>query len=125
MASEFFEQGDIEKSELHIKPMDMMDRDKKDQLPSMQVGFIDSICMPVYQVCCAVWGSSHPIWPHFLYLFDLWPSLILNTYSVPEREIAFLGQTQNFLLERVSMHSNAGISLNSWQFIVSLTVSTT
>ncbi len=50
MASEFFEQGDIEKSELNIKPMDMMDRDKKDQLPSMQVGFIDSICLPIYQV---------------------------------------------------------------------------
>ena len=50
VASEFFEQGDIEKSELHIKPMDMMDRDKKDQLPSMQVGFIDAICLPVYQV---------------------------------------------------------------------------
>ena len=50
VASEFFEQGDIEKLELHIKPMDMMDRDKKDQLPSMQVGFIDSICLPVYQV---------------------------------------------------------------------------
>ena len=28
-----------------------MDRDKKDKLPNMQVGFIDSICMPVYQVC--------------------------------------------------------------------------
>ena len=27
-----------------------MDRDKKDKLPNMQVGFIDSICMPVYQV---------------------------------------------------------------------------
>ena len=58
VASEFFEQGDIEKLELHIKPMDMMDRDKKDQLPSMQVGFIDSICLPVYQV------SFYPI--HYL-----------------------------------------------------------
>lgn len=28
----------------------MMDRDKKDRLPDMQVGFIDSICLPVYQV---------------------------------------------------------------------------
>ena len=28
----------------------MMDRDKKDKLPMMQVGFIDSICMPVYKV---------------------------------------------------------------------------
>ena len=27
-----------------------MDRQKKDELPSMQVGFIDSICLPVYKV---------------------------------------------------------------------------
>ncbi len=60
MASEFFEQGDIEKSELHIKPMDMMDRDKKDQLPAMQVGFIDSICLPVYQVKTAQLARQNP-----------------------------------------------------------------
>lgn len=29
---------------------DMMNREKKDQLPAMQVGFIDSICLPVYDV---------------------------------------------------------------------------
>ncbi len=28
----------------------MMDREKKDQLPKMQVGFIDAICLPVYKV---------------------------------------------------------------------------
>jgi len=27
-----------------------MNREKKDQLPAMQVGFIDSICLPVYDV---------------------------------------------------------------------------
>ena len=29
---------------------EMMDREKKDKLPTMQVGFIDSICLPVYEV---------------------------------------------------------------------------
>ena len=28
-----------------------MDREKKDELPKMQVGFIDAICLPVYEVC--------------------------------------------------------------------------
>ncbi len=28
----------------------MMDRKKKDELPKMQVGFIDFVCMPVYEV---------------------------------------------------------------------------
>lgn len=46
----FFEQGDIEKEELKITPIDMMNREKKDKLPQMQVGFIDSICLPVYEV---------------------------------------------------------------------------
>ena len=28
----------------------MMDRDRKDELPEMQINFIDSICLPVYEV---------------------------------------------------------------------------
>ena len=28
----------------------MMDRKKKDELPKMQVGFINFICMPLYEV---------------------------------------------------------------------------
>ena len=68
VANEFFEQGDIERRELNITPIvieivklaeadnlkhftqDMMNREKKDQLPAMQVSFIDSICLPVYEV---------------------------------------------------------------------------
>jgi dual 3',5'-cyclic-AMP and -GMP phosphodiesterase 11 len=49
VSSEFFEQGDIEQ-ELNRIPMDIMNRDKEDQLPAMQVGFIDSICLPIYEV---------------------------------------------------------------------------
>ena len=33
-----------------------MDRKKMNELPKMQVGFIDFICMPLYQVC--VWGGG-------------------------------------------------------------------
>ncbi|XP_035703094.1 dual 3',5'-cyclic-AMP and -GMP phosphodiesterase 11 isoform X2 [Folsomia candida] len=48
VASEFFEQGDIEREKLKIVPIDMMNREKKDELPTMQIAFIDSICEPVY-----------------------------------------------------------------------------
>ena len=48
--SEFFEQGDLEKEKFQTKPIDMMNREKKDELPAMQVNFIDTICMPVYKV---------------------------------------------------------------------------
>lgn len=27
-----------------------MNREKEDELPMMQVGFIDSICLPIYEV---------------------------------------------------------------------------
>ncbi|CAH1793422.1 unnamed protein product [Owenia fusiformis] len=61
VADEFFEQGDREKEELKIKPVDMMDRDKKDRLPEMQVGFIDSICLPVYQALVKVCHTTEPL----------------------------------------------------------------
>jgi len=48
IADEFFYQGDLEKQELHLNPIPMMDRDYKDKLPAMQVEFIDQICLPVY-----------------------------------------------------------------------------
>ncbi|CAH0563713.1 unnamed protein product [Brassicogethes aeneus] len=49
VSSEFFEQGDMEREKLNIVPIDIMNREKEDQLPLMQVGFIDSICLPIYE----------------------------------------------------------------------------
>ena len=37
VADEFFYQGDLEKDQLQVEPIDMMNREKKDKLPSMQV----------------------------------------------------------------------------------------
>ncbi|GFQ69598.1 piggyBac transposable element-derived protein 4 [Trichonephila clavata] len=51
LLGEFFQQGDLEKERLKEQPIAMMDREKKDELPAMQVGFIDCICLPVYEVC--------------------------------------------------------------------------
>jgi len=70
VAEEFFEQGDMEKLQLNQTPIvrilrrfhfniknylslsykAMLDRDEKDNLPKMQIGFIDSICLPLYKV---------------------------------------------------------------------------
>ena len=50
VAEEFFEQGDIEKLQFHEQPIAMMDRDQSENLPKMQIGFIDSICLPLYKV---------------------------------------------------------------------------
>ncbi|XP_046371544.1 cGMP-specific 3',5'-cyclic phosphodiesterase-like isoform X6 [Haliotis rufescens] len=62
VAGEFFEQGDIEKTKLGEQPIPMMDRDKKDELPKMQVGFIDAICMPVYKLFASMTDKLDPLY---------------------------------------------------------------
>ncbi|XP_052829828.1 dual 3',5'-cyclic-AMP and -GMP phosphodiesterase 11A [Octopus bimaculoides] len=47
--SEFFDQGDKERKELKIEPMAHMDRGNEEELPKLQLGWIDSICLPLYQ----------------------------------------------------------------------------
>ncbi|KOB68177.1 putative dual 3',5'-cyclic-AMP and-GMP phosphodiesterase, partial [Operophtera brumata] len=49
VAGEFFRQGDLERQNLNLTPIDIMNRDKEDELPAMQVKFIDSICLPIYE----------------------------------------------------------------------------
>ncbi|EDV27652.1 uncharacterized protein TRIADDRAFT_10459, partial [Trichoplax adhaerens] len=49
ISAEFFEQGDLERQELNLEPQRLMDREKKDEIASMQVEFIDVICMPLYK----------------------------------------------------------------------------
>ncbi|XP_071789345.1 dual 3',5'-cyclic-AMP and -GMP phosphodiesterase 11A-like [Asterias amurensis] len=49
VTSEFFDQGDKERNELKIEPASMFDRNRKDELPQMQLGFIDGVCLPLYE----------------------------------------------------------------------------
>lgn len=43
----------------------MMDRGKRHKLPKMQCGFLDSICLPVYQAC-----DDHDIHTYMLVLLS-------------------------------------------------------
>ncbi|XP_034935984.1 dual 3',5'-cyclic-AMP and -GMP phosphodiesterase 11 isoform X2 [Chelonus insularis] len=61
VSSEFFEQGDIERRTLNITPIDIMNREKEDQLPVMQVGFIDSICLPIYEAFAMLSDKLEPL----------------------------------------------------------------
>ncbi|XP_020819781.1 cone cGMP-specific 3',5'-cyclic phosphodiesterase subunit alpha' [Phascolarctos cinereus] len=49
VANEFWEQGDLERTVLQQQPIPMMDREKGDELPKLQVGFIDFVCTFVYK----------------------------------------------------------------------------
>ncbi|XP_019644258.1 PREDICTED: cGMP-specific 3',5'-cyclic phosphodiesterase-like isoform X2 [Branchiostoma belcheri] len=85
--SEFFQQGDIERTKLHQKPIDIMDREKKDELPKMQVGFIDSICMPLYKVMAEKWPSLYPLYEGCRSNRDHWQALAQQkaTIVLPEQ----------------------------------------
>ncbi|XP_071387972.1 dual 3',5'-cyclic-AMP and -GMP phosphodiesterase 11A [Centroberyx affinis] len=49
VTNEFFEQGDRERSELKLTPSAIFDRNRKDELPGLQLEWIDGICAPLYE----------------------------------------------------------------------------
>ncbi|KAM8900510.1 cGMP-specific 3',5'-cyclic phosphodiesterase isoform 2-T2 [Spinachia spinachia] len=61
VAAEFFEQGDKERRELNIEPIDLMNREKKDKIPSMQVSFIDAICTQLYETLAGMSKFCSPL----------------------------------------------------------------
>eukprot|EP00079_Xenopus_tropicalis_P027259 XP_012821493.1 PREDICTED: cGMP-specific 3',5'-cyclic phosphodiesterase isoform X3 [Xenopus tropicalis] len=61
VASEFYDQGDKERRELNIEPIDLMNREKKDKIPSMQVGFIDAVCLELYEALTQISESCYPL----------------------------------------------------------------
>ncbi|KAG7461950.1 hypothetical protein MATL_G00196610 [Megalops atlanticus] len=61
VATEFFEQGDKERQELNIEPIDLMNREKRDKIPSMQVSFIDAICTQLYETLTSISESCSPL----------------------------------------------------------------
>ncbi|MED6267990.1 cGMP-specific 3',5'-cyclic phosphodiesterase, partial [Characodon lateralis] len=61
VATEFFEQGDKERRELNIEPIDLMNREKRDKIPSMQVSFIDAICIQLYETLAGLSEHCSPL----------------------------------------------------------------
>ncbi|CAH8594689.1 unnamed protein product [Schistosoma turkestanicum] len=61
VANEFFEQGDLEKERLNVTPAALMDRERSNELPKLQVSFIDTICMPIYEAIVQVSENFEPL----------------------------------------------------------------
>nr|QDV59568.1 phosphodiesterase Sm11 [Schistosoma mansoni] len=61
VANEFFEQGDLEKERLNVTPAALMDRERSNELPKLQVSFIDSICVPIYEAIVQVSPNFEPL----------------------------------------------------------------
>ncbi|KAI4832225.1 hypothetical protein KUCAC02_015199 [Chaenocephalus aceratus] len=58
---EFFAQGDKEKQEFKIKPIDIMNRENSPRLPYMQVEYIDDICYPLYKAVSRLFDTCSPL----------------------------------------------------------------
>jgi len=76
VSDEFFYQGDLEKEELHMDPIPMMDRECKDKLPELQVGFIDQVCLPVYKNLIVMSDHLQPMLTGCQKNRENWSSLI-------------------------------------------------
>ncbi|XP_048759916.1 probable 3',5'-cyclic phosphodiesterase pde-5 isoform X5 [Ostrea edulis] len=57
---EFWQQGDEERSQ-GLTPMPMMDRQKKNELPHLEVGFLVGICLPCYEVMAQILPETKPM----------------------------------------------------------------
>lgn len=75
VADEFFDQGDLEKLQLNTKPIAMMDRERKDELPQMQVSFIDLICLPLYKMMSDTFPWIKPLYNGTLNNRNHWQDL--------------------------------------------------
>ncbi|XP_077999251.1 dual 3',5'-cyclic-AMP and -GMP phosphodiesterase 11-like [Glandiceps talaboti] len=79
VAGEFFEQGDMERTKFNKTPVDMMNREKKDMLPKMQVDFIDAICLPVYKALTSINEKFAPLLKGCVSNRERWEALAQET----------------------------------------------
>ncbi|CAH1783003.1 unnamed protein product [Owenia fusiformis] len=108
VSAEFFEQGDLEKEHFDAGPIAMMDRDKKDELPKMQVGFIDGICMPVYKLLSEKFEEVAPMLHGCERNRDKWTELMPDRRDEPKKQN---GQT---LTKDVCSNGKESITIITW-----------
>ncbi|VDD93505.1 unnamed protein product [Enterobius vermicularis] len=58
---EFYDQGDAERMN-GLEPIPMMDRRRANELPQAQVGFMEGICIPCYELLAKVIPESEPFY---------------------------------------------------------------
>ncbi|KAK3740158.1 hypothetical protein QZH41_014087, partial [Actinostola sp. cb2023] len=58
---EFFEQGDLERERLNVEPLAIMDRQRIDELPKMQVQFFESTGIPVFKILAKINNNLKPL----------------------------------------------------------------
>ncbi|OZC12427.1 3'5'-cyclic nucleotide phosphodiesterase [Onchocerca flexuosa] len=72
--AEFYEQGDAERKNGQ-EPIAMMDREKVNELPQMQVTFMKYICVPCYELIVATIPECQQLLDRCLYNMNKWQEL--------------------------------------------------
>ncbi|BFY99328.1 hypothetical protein BsWGS_02368 [Bradybaena similaris] len=83
---EFWEQGDEEKKR-GLTPIQMMDRDRKDDLPNLEVGFIQSICVPCYELMSMVIPDTKPMLEGALANLHRWKEMAEQTEKEKKEQV--------------------------------------
>ncbi|GFV46474.1 probable 3',5'-cyclic phosphodiesterase pde-5 [Trichonephila clavipes] len=71
---EFYDQGDVEKSQ-GIIPIPIMDRNKMDEQPDSQVSFLKGICIPCYELLYSLIPETKPMLDGCRENLNIWESL--------------------------------------------------
>ena len=84
VAEEFWYQGDLEKSQLSSPLVPQFDREFRHELPRLQVGFCQGVCLPVYRALGQLSGDLRPLEQAVINNRDKWDDLAKQT--VEKRE---------------------------------------
>jgi hypothetical protein len=84
VAEEFWHQGDLEKAELAAPVVPMMDRELRHELPRLQVGFCDGVCLPVYRALACLSPALQPMEEAVMFNREKWAELGENNREAEE-----------------------------------------
>ncbi|XP_029307758.1 dual 3',5'-cyclic-AMP and -GMP phosphodiesterase 11A [Cottoperca gobio] len=88
VTSEFFEQGDRERSELKLTPAAIFDRNRKDELPALQLEWIDGICRPLYQAMLKLNRKLQPMVDEIDANRNKWQELCLSNQETHRASVS-------------------------------------
>eukprot|EP00092_Neocalanus_flemingeri_P076021 GFUD01094260.1.p1 GENE.GFUD01094260.1~~GFUD01094260.1.p1 ORF type:complete len:916 (+),score=231.39 GFUD01094260.1:166-2913(+) len=86
VAEEFWYQGDLEKAQLNTPPVPMMDRELRHELPKLQVGFCEGVCLPVYRALACLSPALQPMEEAVIFNRDRWAELAENNQEEEEEK---------------------------------------
>merc|ERR1719499_657054 len=86
VAEEFWYQGDLEKAELSSPLVPMFDRELRHELPRLQVGFCQGVCLPVYKALGELSPPLRPLEEAVIINRDKWEELSSQTKVQEEEE---------------------------------------